>query len=64
MSIMWFLFSAGSGEENESKSLSNGTVITVAISGVLAVAIICLAAYLILRSRNKRSQRGDIHVAT
>lgn len=54
----------GSGEENESKSLSNGTVITVAISGVLAVAIICLTAYLILRSRNKRSQRGDIHVAT
>ena len=64
MSIIWFLFSAGSGEENESKSLSNGTVITVVISGVLAVAIICLTAYLILRSRNKRSRRGDIHVAT
>ena len=63
MPFIWFLFSAGSGEENESQSLSNSTVITVAISGVLAVAIICLTAYLILRSRNKRRQIGDIHVA-
>lgn len=64
MPFIWFLFSAGSGKENESQSLSNSTVITVAISGVLAVAIICLTAYLILRSRNKRRQIGNIHVAT
>lgn len=54
----------GSGEENEPQSLSASTVITVAISGVLVVAIVCLTVYLMLRSRNKRRQHGDIHVAS
>lgn len=54
----------GSGEENETQSLSTSTITTVAISGVLAVAIICLTVYLILRSRNKRRQRGDIYIAS
>ena len=64
MLIIYFLFSAGSGEENVPQSLSASTVITVAISGVLVVAIVCLTAYLMLRSRNKRRHHGDIHVAS
>ncbi|KAL9952467.1 hypothetical protein ACROYT_G039729 [Oculina patagonica] len=51
-------------EAGEPQSLPTNLAVTVAVSGVAALAIICATAYLVVRSCNKRKQRGDLNVAT
>ena len=50
--------------DGEPQSFPTNLVVTVAVSGVAALAIICATAYLVVRSCSKRRQRGDLNVAT
>ena len=57
-----FLFSFVSGVGP--RSFSTNLAVTVTVSGVAAIAIICATAYLVVRSCSKRRQHGDLNVAT
>ncbi len=57
--LPFFFLSAG-----EPQSLPTNLAVTVAVSGVAALAIICATVYLVVRSCNKRKQHGDLNVAT
>ena len=48
----------------EPRSFSTNLAVTVTVSGVAALAIICATAYLVVRSCSKRRQHGDLNVAT
>ena len=58
---IFFLFFVSGGEP---QSFSTNLAVTVTVSGVAALAIICATAYLVVRSCNKRRQHGDVNVAT
>ncbi|XP_078352165.1 uncharacterized protein LOC144636829 [Oculina patagonica] len=50
-------------DADETQSIPTNLVVTIAVSGVAALAIMCATAYLVVRSCNKRRQRGDLNVA-
>lgn len=48
----------------EPQSFPTNLAVTVTVSGVAALAIICATAYLVVRSCSKRRQHGDLNVVT
>jgi len=59
--IIFLLFFVSVGEPQISPT---NLAVTVTVSGVAALAIICATAYLVVRSCSKRRQHGDLNVAT
>lgn len=51
-------------EGGEPQSFPTNLAVTVTVSGVAALAILCATAYLVVRSCSKRRQHGDLNVAT
>lgn len=63
-----FIFKNDEEEEEEEdggepRSFPTNLAVTVTVSGVAALAIICATAYLIVRNCSKRRQHGDLNVA-
>ncbi|KAJ7369437.1 hypothetical protein OS493_039005 [Desmophyllum pertusum] len=56
---------AESDEQDEPQSFSTNLTIIVAVSGVVAIAMmVCGTVYLVVRSRNRRRLHGDLNVVT
>ena len=63
ITVVIFLVLGDTDGQEESQSFSTNLVVIVVVSGIVAVAV-CATIFLVVRSRNKRQQHGDLSIPT